>query len=109
MLEFGAIVSISFPPLSSPRKCPQGRRPQMTHTAACLFPQTGQKRDQAAAGAVTHTQRFGTTANVLYAENWRAPAKDGCWPGANREPQWLKCSVCTALEALPNENKQTIY
>ena len=50
--------------------------------ATLLIEQTGIKRDQAATGAVTLIQRFGSTASVRYMENWRAPAKGRNWPFA---------------------------
>ena len=51
--------------------------------ATFLFKQTGQKRDQAATGAVTLIQRFGSAASARYAEKWRTSMTDCNWPTAN--------------------------
>jgi hypothetical protein len=48
--------------------------------ATFLFKQTGIKRDQAATGAVTLIQRFGSAANVRYTENSSTPVTDSNWP-----------------------------
>ena len=50
--------------------------------ATFLFKQTGQKRDQAATGAVTLIQRFGSAASARYAEKWRTSMIDCNWPEA---------------------------
>jgi hypothetical protein len=57
---------------------------QIIHRAIAtfLFKQTGQKRDQAATGAVTLIQRFGSAASVRYTENWVMPVGDRLWPKA---------------------------
>ena len=48
--------------------------------ATFLFKQTGIKRDQAATGAVTLIQRFGSAANVRYTENSSTRVTDSNWP-----------------------------
>ena len=53
--------------------------------ATFLFTQTGQTRDQAAIGAVTLIQRFGSTASVRYMENWRSYLTVRAWPIAARQ------------------------
>ena len=55
---------------------------QIIHRAIAtfLFKQTGQKRDQAATGAVTLIQRFGSAASDRYTENWAASSSDRRWP-----------------------------
>ena len=55
--------------------------------ATLLIEQTGIKRDQAATGAVTLIQRFGSATSDRYTENWRPPARDRTWPAADIRPQ----------------------
>ena len=50
--------------------------------ATLLIEQTGIKRDQAATGAVTLIQRFGSATSDRYTENWSTPITDRFWPAA---------------------------
>ena len=70
---------------------------QIIHRAIATFliDQTGIKRDQAATGAVTLIQRFGSAANVSYTEDSSAPVKDRYWPIA----------VCRILRQLASINR----